>query len=62
MAEKEHNFPMYLVIAALGSGGSHFATKMAVEPVNSTTIDNCRVFVDHAVRHCETDCAISKIK
>lgn len=66
MAEESqsHNIPMYLVIAALGTGGSHVATRMSVEPeiINSATVQECIEITDYFVHLCKLECRLERLE
>jgi len=49
--------------AAISGGGAHFATKESADlPVNTTSIEDCRAFSQHAREHERASCEIEKNK
>ena len=49
--------------AAISGGGAHLATKDGTDlPVNSTSIEDCRSFSQHAREHERASCEIEKNK
>ena len=68
MSEEERGGSANVIIiavasAAISGGGAHLATKDVDDlPVNSTSIEDCRSFSEHAREHERASCEIEKVK
>jgi len=68
MSDEEKNSSNTMIMVAavsavISGGGTHLATKESEDsPVNTTTIEDCRAFSEHAREHERTNCEIEKTK